>query len=103
MGFRRYAIALAAIGIAWALISLVAMTYGTLVVWPDYVHTNFGVPFTFAIHTTNTIAGPVDSWEMDVNALLADLAFWLVGMVAILMVGLAGGIRSKISTTMHLP
>ena len=88
MSFRSATLALVAIAIVWAVASLVAMTYGVLVIWPDYVHTNFGLPFTFATHTSITIAGPVDRWDMDLNALAMDLAFWLVGMTVIVLIGL---------------
>ncbi len=79
---------LSAIAVIWAVASIGAMTYGTLVNWPDYVHTNFGIPFTFATHTTSTIAGAADDWAMDLGALTADLAFWLIGMIAIVFAGL---------------
>lgn len=61
------------------------MTYGTLLSWPDYVHVNYGFPFTFAIHTLDTIAGPVDKWSVDLGALLTDMSFWFLGMVVILI------------------
>ena len=89
MSFGRATLALVVIAIVWAIASFVAMTYGVLVSWPDYVHTNFGLPFTFATHTSITIAGPVDRWDMDVNALAMDLAFWLIGMTVIVLIGLA--------------
>jgi hypothetical protein len=69
----------------WALASVVAMTWGTLVKWPDYLHTNYGFPLTFATHTLDTIAGPVDKWTVDIGALSIDLSFWLLGMVTILV------------------
>lgn len=86
---RKFTLALAAVAAIWGVVSFVSMTYGSLVSWPDYIHTNFGVPFTFAVHTSSTIAGPVDAWDMDLNALAADLAFWLTGMIAIVLAGLA--------------
>jgi hypothetical protein len=87
--FRKLTLAVAAAAVLWATASVAAMTSGALVNWPDYVHTNFGIPFTFAVHTSSTIAGPVDTWDMDLNALTADLAFWLIGMIAIVLAGLA--------------
>ncbi len=79
---------LAAVAVVWAIASVATMTYGSLVSWPDFVHTNFGIPFTFATHTTSTIAGAVDTWDMDLGALTADLAFWLAGMIVIVLAGL---------------
>ena len=85
---RKLTLALAAAAVIWGVAFVGSMTYGAIVNWPDYVHTNFGIPFTFAVHTSSTFAGPVDSWDMDLNALAADLAFWLIGMVAIVLAGL---------------
>lgn len=81
----RLASALAAVALAWAVVAVVTMTYGSLLSWPDYVHVNFGFPFTFATHVLSTVAGSVDTWEMDAGALAADLAFWFAGMTAIVL------------------
>ncbi len=97
MALRRITLALVAIAVVWAVASFVAMTYGVLVNMPDNVHTNFGLPFTFATHTTSIFAGPVDTWGVDLNALGADLAFWLVGMVVIALAGLAGNLKIGVS------
>ena len=85
----KFTLVQAAVAVVWGVASVASMTYGALVVWPDYVHTNFGIPFTFAVHTSNTIAGPVDTWDVDLNALAADLSFWLIGMITIVLAGLA--------------
>jgi hypothetical protein len=69
----------------WAIASVMAMTWGTLVNWPDYLHSNYGFPLTFATHTLDTIAGPVDKWRVDIGALTLDLAFWFLGMIIILV------------------
>lgn len=61
------------------------MAYGAGYNWPDYVHVNYGIPITFATHTLNTIAGPVDRWSLDLGALIADLTFWLAGMAVMLL------------------
>ena len=73
------------------------MSYGALANWPDYVHTSFGLPFVYATHTSNTIAGPVDTWDVDLNALSADLAFWMVGMVAIVIASLVRNAKMGVS------
>lgn len=81
----------------WAIASVVAMTYGTLLNWPDYVHVNYGFPFTFATHTLDTIAGPVDKWSVDLGSLSTDMSFWFLGMVVILVVStyLQGRVGSR--------
>ena len=53
----------------WAIASVAAMAYGTSLGWPDYVHVEYGFPLTFVTHTLNTIAGPVDKWNVDAGAL----------------------------------
>ncbi|HEV2226318.1 MAG TPA: hypothetical protein VGR56_05875 [Nitrososphaerales archaeon] len=102
MANRRVALALVAVAAIWAIISLGAMTYGHLVNWPDFVHTNFGIPFTFATHTTSTITGPVDKWDMDTGALATDLAFWFTGMVAIVLAGLTRTLRDEVPVPMRV-
>ena len=89
MTIRRLTLVLTAAAVVWAVASFAAMTFGTLVNWPDYVHTDFGVPFIFATHTTSTLAGAADTWVMDMGALASDLAFWLAGMIVIVLVNLA--------------
>ncbi len=69
--------------IVWIVTSLIGMAHGTLLNWPDFVHVIYGFPLTFATHTLNTIAGPVDKWSVDIVAFAADMAFWLSGMIAI--------------------
>lgn len=72
---------------AWTAASVLAMTYGTQLNWPDYVHVDFGFPMTFATHTLNTIAGEADRWAVDLGALTLDLFFWLGGMAVIFLAG----------------
>lgn len=73
---------------AWVAASVAVMTYGTQLNWPDYVHVDFGFPMTFATHTLNTIAGPADYWDVNLNGLIVDLFFWLGGVIAIFAAGL---------------
>ncbi len=101
MQFRRLTLVLVAVAAVWAIASVATMTYGTLVTWPDYVHTNFGIPLTFATHTSSTIAGAVDTWEMDINALALDLAFWLAGMAVIVLAGLARNPKAGASSAVQ--
>lgn len=81
--------------LAWVAATLVSMLYGTNYAWPDFFHVNYGFPLTFATHTLNTIAGPVDSWSLDIASLTADLALWVSGMVIISFAGMYLGFRSR--------
>ena len=58
-------------------ITIIAVTWGTRYNWPDYVHVKHGLPLTWGIHTLSTIAGPADTWELNLVALTLDLALWL--------------------------
>ncbi len=88
-------VTMAVIAVAWAIGSVLAMTSGTLLSWPDYVHVNFGLPFTFATHTLSTIAGPADKWDVDLGALAVDLAFWLSGLVLMSLLALGWLSRAR--------
>ena len=54
--------------------------------WPDYVHTNYGAPLLWAIHTESTITGPADIWSVNVTNLIADIAIWAVLSLALITV-----------------
>lgn len=71
--------------VVWTVLTIFAVTYGFIFEWPDYVHLNYGLPLIWAIHTLNTIAGPVDKWSVDILVLLTDLLFWQ-GLMAIIVV-----------------
>ncbi len=66
----------------WAVLTILAITWGITYNWPDFVHVNYGFPLVWATHTLNTIAGPADIWLVNLQTLLIDLAFWL-GTMAI--------------------
>ena len=68
--------------VVWAVLTVLAVTWGFRFDWPDYVHINFGLPLVWGTKTLNTIVGPVDLWAVDITALMMDLAFWL-GTMAI--------------------
>ncbi len=60
-----------------AMIAMIVFTvYGFTESMPDNVFTRHGLPFTWGRHQTVTIAGPVDTWTVRLNALLGDLIFW---------------------------
>jgi len=67
--------------VALTLLAIIGMTWGTFYDIPDYVHTSYGLPFPWATHTTNTIAGATDSWSVSTYGLGADMAFWM-GLIA---------------------
>lgn len=72
--------------VVWAVLTVLAVTWGTRFDWPDYVHVDYGVPMVWATQTLSTIVGPVDLWNVDVAALMTDLALWLGIMVIVVAV-----------------
>jgi hypothetical protein len=78
---KRYWVILSFL-VVWAVLTVLAVTWGTRFDWPDYVHINYGLPLVWSTQTLNTIVGPVDLWNVDVTALMMDLVFWL-GIMAI--------------------
>ena len=69
--------------IIWSIITAEALTGGLNYNWPDNVHVDYGLPLTWATNTTSTIIGPTDLWSVNLVNLLADLAFWLGIMIAV--------------------
>ena len=61
--------------------------------WPDYVHTDYGVPLLWATHAESAIAGPVDIWRVNTTNLVANIAIWTVLSLAV--VTLIGILRRK--------
>ena len=45
--------------------------------WPDYVHADYGFPLAWATHTTTTIVGPVDKWNVNLANLVLNIVCWL--------------------------
>ena len=68
---------LVALNIGMIVVILLAFSLGATYTIPDLTTVSYGFPSTWAIHTTNTIIGPVDQWNVNINALLIDLALWL--------------------------
>lgn len=60
-----------------ALFAVAALVFGRLVNWPDAVHTKHGLPLTWGVHQLSTIAGPVDTWSVNLVNLSIDLVFWV--------------------------
>jgi len=67
--------------IIWTAATIAATLFGAFYNWSDYVHTDYGLPLTWATHTTSTFAGPANIWTVDTTALAADLAIWLIIMI----------------------
>ncbi|MCW4050958.1 MAG: hypothetical protein NWE89_14610 [Candidatus Bathyarchaeota archaeon] len=61
-----------------AVFTVVALTYGRTVTYPDNVHVIHGVPFRWGVHQLVTIAGPVDQWTVNVTLLALDIAIWML-------------------------
>jgi hypothetical protein len=62
--------------VAASVAMIVFMVYGFTVSMPDNVYTRHGLPFAWGKHQQVTIAGPVDTWSVELKALLGDLVFW---------------------------
>jgi hypothetical protein len=62
--------------VAASIAMIIFTVYGITESMPDNVNTRYGLPFTWGRHQTVTIAGPVDTWTVDLKALLGDLVFW---------------------------
>jgi hypothetical protein len=72
---RRYTVA--AVQAVASVFAMVAITWGIRYDWPDYVHVKYGLPLTWGVHTLATIAGPADTWSVNLTALAINLAIWL--------------------------
>ncbi len=70
------------------LLAIASLVFGRLVNWPDAVHTIHGLPLTWGVHHLSNIAGPVDTWSVNLVNLTIDIGFWfsLVIVIPILMV-----------------
>ncbi len=70
-------------------VGVLSIVLGTTHLMPDNLHTTYGFPLTWGWHLTESIAGPVDRWTVDLGALAIDLMLWLgATAVAIAAVGL---------------
>lgn len=59
------------------ILTILFMTWGTRYDWPDNVHVDYGVPFTWSTQTLSTIGGSVNLWTVDITALILNLVLWL--------------------------
>jgi len=65
----------------WAIVTVLAVTWGTQFDWPDNVHTDYGLPFVWSTNTVSTFVGAVNLWTVDMSALMMNLGFWLGIMI----------------------
>ncbi|HEX9914259.1 MAG TPA: hypothetical protein VGB32_05010 [Candidatus Bathyarchaeia archaeon] len=88
MMFDRATLSRVAIGV----LTVAALTYGWMTSYPDNVNMSYGLPLTWGVHQLITIAGPVDTWRVDMSALLIDLVVWVALLIVVPMyVGKAKG------------
>ena len=66
--------------VVWSALTIIALTWGNRLDWPDNVHIRYGLPLVWGNHTLVTIQGPADIWSVDLTALLLDLIIWLGAM-----------------------
>jgi hypothetical protein len=62
---------------AFSILTVIAITWGNQIDWPDNVHVDYGFPFVWATQTLSTIVGAVNIWTVDITAIAMNLAFWL--------------------------
>jgi hypothetical protein len=78
--------------IAIGVLTVAALTYGWMTSYPDNVNMSYGLPLTWGVHQLITIAGPVDTWRVDLSALIIDLVIWVALLIVVPMyVGKAKG------------
>jgi hypothetical protein len=81
MMFDRAMLSRVAIGV----LMVAVLTYGWLTSYPDNVNMSYGLPLTWGVHQLITIAGPVDTWRVDMSALIIDLLIWVALLIVVPM------------------
>lgn len=66
-----------------AIISIGALAAGRPMSVPDARANLHGLPLTWGVHQLVTIAGPVDTWSVNLVNLVIDLAIWFIIFLAI--------------------
>ena len=64
------------------LLTIFAVTNGRSISVPDNVRKVYGLPLAWGVHQLISIAGPIDSWSINIIYLVFDLLFW-VGLVIV--------------------
>jgi len=85
---RKKMLILLAINILWAILTSLAVAWGTRFDWPDNVHIDYGFPFVWSTNTLSTFAEAVNIWAVDITALIIDIGLWLGIMLIIESVSL---------------
>ncbi len=65
------------------MVALLSMAVGRDYLWPDFVHTDYGIPLVWGTHVVDTFIGPVDKWQINYANLGGDLVFWLAVVAAL--------------------
>jgi len=61
-----------------AVLSIIALTVGRPMNVPDARANLHGLPLIYGVHQLVTIAGPVDTWSVNLFNLVIDLVIWLM-------------------------
>ena len=67
----------------WTILTILAVTWGNRLNWPDNVHIDYGFPFVWSTNTLSIITGAVNIWTVDITVLIMNLGLWLGIMVII--------------------
>lgn len=67
----------------WTILTILAVTWGNRLDWPDNVHVDYGFPFVWSTNTLSIITGAVNIWIVDIPVLIMNLGLWLGIMVII--------------------
>ena len=76
---------MSSLSLVWTIICIVLTLFGVgwglRYDWPDFVHIDYGFPLKWATLTLVTIAGPANTWTVDIETLLIDIAIWQLALV----------------------
>ncbi len=64
-------------------IALLSMLWGWTYSVPDLVRVSYGLPLNWGVNTLDTIAGPVNNWNIDTTSLAIDLVVWFALIIAL--------------------
>lgn len=85
------------IRVALGILTVAALTYGWTTSYPDNLNVSYGLPLMWGTHQLVTIAGPVDTWRVDVTALFIDLVVWVALLILVPMFFREGGSSRGVS------
>ncbi len=64
-GQGRGALIVVTVAVVSSVVALLSMTLGREYPWPDFVHTDYGIPLVWGTHVVDTFIGPVDKWQIN--------------------------------------